>query len=390
MTRDEIRQEILTIPNNHILCELPTSMGKSRIAIERLVQKKILPKDLLIVVPRLVLIDNWKDEFDKWGHPEYKDATFVTYVSLPKMAGKWKFVIFDECHHLSERCREALKSFSIKYSMLLSATVKRELKYELSIMFPGLEKYRYNVRQATDEGILPDPTVYLLPLYLQNTPPTYEIIFNPKMGNPVIYQYKDRWAARRIKNRKVIVKCSQREYYVDMTRLIEFYRKKSFGNPAMKNTFLHKSGERLKWLSDQKTQIVHNILLYLNKERTLTFCNGIAQTEVLGRHCVNSKNKDSEKNLNEFNNSKINHITACNMLDEGINLANCRIGVYATLNSSDRMITQKLGRILRHPKPIIIIPYYKYTRDEEIVKKMCENYNPDLIKTITNLSEIQL
>ena len=54
------------------------------------------------------------------------------------------------------------------------------------------------------------------------------------------------------------------------------------------------------------------------------------------------------------------------------------------------MITQKLGRILRHPKPIIIIPYYKYTRDEEIVQKMCENYNPDLIKTITNLNEIQL
>lgn len=73
-----------------------------------------------------------------------------------------------------------------------------------------------------------------------------------------------------------------------------------------------------------------------------------------------------------------------------VNLTNCRIGVYATLNSSERMITQKLGRILRHPKPIIIIPYYKYTRDEEIVQKMCENYNPNLIKTITNLNEIQL
>lgn len=73
-----------------------------------------------------------------------------------------------------------------------------------------------------------------------------------------------------------------------------------------------------------------------------------------------------------------------------VNLTNCRIGVYATLNSSERMITQKLGRILRHPKPIIIIPYYKHTRDEEIVQKMCENYNPDLIKTITNLNEIQL
>ena len=390
MTRDEIRAEILNLPNNHILCELPTSMGKSRVAIERLVQKRISPEDLLIVIPRLVLIDNWKDEFTKWKHPEYKNATFVTYVSLPKMAGKWKFVIFDECHHLSERCRETLKSFSIKYSMLLSATVKRELRYELSVLFPNLRTYKYNVRQATDEGILPDPTVYLMPLYLKNSPATYEIIFNSKMGNPVIYQYKDRWAAKRIKNRKVIVKCSQREFYTDMSSLIEFYKKKSFANPKMKNAFLHKSGERLKWLSNEKTQFVYNILQHLKSERTLTFCNSILQTEVLGKHCINSKNRQSDKHLNEFNDGKINHITACNILDEGVNLTNCRIGVYATLNSSERMITQKLGRILRHPKPIIIIPYYKYTRDEEIVQKMCENYNPDLIKTITNLNEIQL
>ena len=54
------------------------------------------------------------------------------------------------------------------------------------------------------------------------------------------------------------------------------------------------------------------------------------------------------------------------------------------------MIKQKLGRLLRHEDPVIIIPYYKYTRDEEIVKKMCEDYNPELIQTINNLSELKL
>lgn len=73
-----------------------------------------------------------------------------------------------------------------------------------------------------------------------------------------------------------------------------------------------------------------------------------------------------------------------------VNLTNCRVGIYATLNSSERMIAQKLGRLLRHEEPIIIIPYYKYTRDEEIVKKMCENYNIDLVTTINDLSELQL
>lgn len=390
MTRDEVRKEILKMKNKNILCELPTAMGKSRVAIELAVKRKIQPSKLLIVVPRLVLIDNWKDEFDKWGHPEFKDATFVTYVSFPKKAGIWDMVIFDECHHLSPRCQDALDTFVIESSILLSATVKRDLKFNFKFLFKDLGFYKYNVRQATEEGILPDPKVYLYPLFLKNTPATYSIIYNPKMGNPVVMQYKDRWAARRIKNRKVIIKCSQREYYADMSGLIEFYKKKSFGNQAMKNKFLHESSKRLKWLSDEKVNVVQDILRKLSKERTLTFCNGISQTELLGTYCINSKNKDSEANLQMFNDGNIDHITACNMLDEGVNLVNCRIGVYATLNSSERMITQKLGRILRHLNPIIIIPYYAHTRDEEIVEKMCENYNPELVTTIKSLDEIKL
>lgn len=71
-----------------------------------------------------------------------------------------------------------------------------------------------------------------------------------------------------------------------------------------------------------------------------------------------------------------------------VNLTNCRIGIYATLNSSERMIIQKLGRLLRHPNPIIIIPYFVATRDEEIINKMCENYNPELVFTINNINDL--
>ena len=60
------------------------------------------------------------------------------------------------------------------------------------------------------------------------------------------------------------------------------------------------------------------------------------------------------------------------------------------LNSSDRMIFQRLGRILRHKEPVIVIPYYKNTREEEIVSKMLENYNPELVKIITNLNDLKI
>lgn len=45
-------------------------------------------------------------------------------------------------------------------------------------------------------------------------------------------------------------------------------------------------------------------------------------------------------------------------------------------------------RLLRHKEPLIIIPYYKDTREQEIVEKMLEDYNPELTRTIT-LNELK-
>lgn len=73
-----------------------------------------------------------------------------------------------------------------------------------------------------------------------------------------------------------------------------------------------------------------------------------------------------------------------------MNLVNCRIGIYANLNSSETIIKQRLGRILRHRKPVIVIPFYRYTREEELVNKMLEDYNPQLVKTIINIKDLTL
>ena len=179
------------------------------------------------------------------------------------------------------------------------------------------------------------------------------------------------------------------QYYDRLDSDIEFYRKKS-SNPAMKNIWLHKCGERLKWLSDRKTSYVARIIKHFKDYRTLTFCNGIEQTEALGRNHINSKNKESNDILERFNNGEINHITACNMLNEGMNLYNCQIGIYANLNSSETIVKQRLGRILRHDNPIIIIPYFKNTRDEELVNKMIQDYNPELVETVNDITSIKL
>lgn len=395
MTREEARNEILLIKSPNILCELPTSFGKTKVALD-LMQIRFpniehtIDTKVLIVIPRLVLIDNWKDEFKKWGYERYLPyVEFVTYVSLPKKAGSWDMVIFDEVHHLSTRCREALESFTIHSSVMLSATVSRDMKNELKVLFPDLYVYKVSTKQAIQDEILPDPRVYLIPLTLDNIHLNCEIIKNKSQKVELVIPYAQRFNYAKVKNRRIVIKCTQRQYYDDMSSMISWYKRKMF-NEIFKNLFLRKSGERLRWLSEQKSSFVKHLLDQLDGQRTLTFCNGIPQTEELGKYCINSKNKASEENLRKFNEGKVNHITACNMLDEGMNLVNCRVGVYAVLNSSERMIKQKLGRLLRHPDPVIIIPYFKGTRDEEIVGKMLEDYNPELVSTITNLTELKL
>ena len=94
---------------------------------------------------------------------------------------------------------------------------------------------------------------------------------------------------------------TQRQYYEEISGLIEWYKKKRYLG-YMKNRWLHACGERLKWLSDKKVAYTQRILSKLIDVRTLTFCGSIEQTELLGEYCINSKNKESQKIIDLFNN----------------------------------------------------------------------------------------
>lgn len=391
MTREEVLKEVKAIPNRNVLLTLPTGFGKSKNAIERVKHlAKKRHKNLLIVVPKNVLKVNWADEIAKWWSDCKLNITFTTYVSFPKHKGSWDFIIFDEAHHLSERCREALCDFAVEYTVLLSATVKKDLKEELKEVFDDLYYYNATLREAIDNGVLPDPTVYLLPLTLDNKLPNERIIKNPKAKGRVIYSsWAERWAYIRQKNNPVHIFCTQAQYLDDLNGQIEWFKNRR-GNVACRNRWLKLCGDRLKYLSDCKVPMVLKILQYCEHQRTLTFCNSIEQTKKLGEHCINSQNTKSNDVLELFNKGIVHHITACNMLNEGMNLADCRVGIYANLNSSDTIIKQRAGRLLRHPHPVIIIPYYKGTREEELVNKMLEDYNPELVKTVNFVEEIQL
>lgn len=321
MTREEIRANILDINNNCILAELPTSIGKSRIALDFMANKNI-KGNILIVIPKLILIDNWKKEFVKWGYePFLKQVTFSTYISLPKHVNTiFDLVIFDECHHLSERAREAVEDFTSQYYILLSATVTKALKKEIKLLFPGIECCKISMREAIEDAILPDPKVYLIPLQLNSKDKTETLVINKgAKGKAVKAEFRDRFIARKNKLVKYNIQCTQEQYHQDLCSMIDYYKTQYMrtNNQIVFFRWQQKALERLKWLAGLKNDIVKDILKKLKNKRTLTFCNSIEQTEKLGKYCINSKNKESNNYLEMFNRGEINHITACDILNEG-------------------------------------------------------------------------
>ena len=394
MNREDAREEILRLTNKAILLELPTGYGKSLMGMDLCLRDN--PHSILIVVPRVVLIQNWKNEFKKWGNDEYLDrVTFSTYAGLhkvPNIRRHFNCVILDEAHHVTPRVQDLLTYITYDKIIMLSATVKRDLKYGLKDMFPDLYCYKVNMKEAIENEVLPDPMVYLLPLTLDSRYNSEKIVKHSSGRTSVTCSYKDRWNYMRDKNIKLTIECTQLQKSVELDNEINFWKDKYMRtrNEIFKNKWLHLAGQRLKWLSNLKNPIMLNLLALFKNERVLTFCNSIEQTVELGKNCINSKNKNAVKVLESFNKGEIRHITACNMLNEGMNLSNCRIGIYANLNSSEVIIKQRLGRILRHEKPVIVIPFYKGTREEELVAKMLEDYNPQLIHTVENITDIKI
>ena len=403
MTRDEIYAQCVEkiAKTNCLLMELSTGVGKTKLSIDltnylfasNWFKQGYIPSVLILIAKR-VHRQTWLDEIQKWGglnsKAGYPTICLECYESLHKHCGEhWDIVILDECHHIGSEMRmQQLKTIKYGYMIGLSATIPQKLKQWFKYNYHS-EVVSCDIIEAIDSEVLPEPTILLFPLQVENTRMSETIELNPKAKGPVVHgEYKDYW---KLKKQKVhaILKCTQKQKLMDLDKSIEWYKKKTMsGNQAMKQSWLYLCGKRLEFLADCKLQWVKLILHHLDKERTITFCKTIAQTEQLGKNCIHSQNKDATKVYDDFNNKKIDHITAVNILNENANLVDCKYAVFANLSSSEVVIPQRIGRSMRHKHPVIIFPYYQGTREEEILQKMLEGFNKDFIKTIHSISEI--
>lgn len=397
MTREEVYNECIAKIDkcNFLLLELPTGFGKTRSAIQLVnhlaaTKYKERKVSMLLLVAKRVHKQTWKDEFDKWGGINVDSLTIECYESLRKHEGEYfDIIVSDEVHHLnSDRRLDLLSSLTFGNFIGLSATIPQKLKQNFIYSYHA-QIVSCDIVDAIEDDVLPKPKIVLFPLQLDKVNPTETIEVNPKVKGKMYYgKYSEIWTYRK-KRLHAFISCTQKqrvyEYNAQILREKNFYMRSH--QEYARNKWLYDCGERIKYLANLKNDIVKDILYKLSKERTITFCKTIEQAEYLGKYCIHSRNKDSDEIYNNFNAKRINHITSVNILNENANLIDCKYAVFANYSASEVIGVQRIGRSLRHKSPIIIMPYYENTREQEILADMIKDFSKESIYTIHSIAE---
>ena len=179
MTREEVNNLALSKIDKakYLILELITGMGKTKVAIDlinhicdRVFRNDESPTTILILVAKTVHKQTWKDEIEKWGGIKSDYITIECYESLKNYKNSYfDVVVADEMQHLSEARIDVLETIHINESFIgLSATIKRDMR-DYFIHSYKAEVIKCGLKEAVEDEVLPEPTVYLLPLTLDSS-----------------------------------------------------------------------------------------------------------------------------------------------------------------------------------------------------------------------------
>ena len=181
-------------------------------------------------------------------------------------------------------------------------------------------------------------------------------------------------------------------YYNDQ---IDFWKKSYLRTRQefQKSKWMLTAIERKRFLGNSKTNKVIPFVTKMASKRFICFCSSIEQADILGStNSIHSKMKGANASeiIELFNQGIIDCIFAVGMLQEGQNLNNIEAGIIIQLDNEDRPFIQKSGRALRAKEPILLVFYYKGTRDEEYLEKILEGIEPEHVRIVTDVDEIDI
>lgn len=399
MTRGQQQEEVVKQLKEHkrVILNWATGVGKSRPAI--LAIQELKPKKALLLVAETAHKSNWRDEIEKFGGIDYLQTDLVVecYASLKNYADTdWDLLLCDEIHHVGSDLRlSILQTIKAKYILGLSATISKDLFYNLITIFGSFKLLKIGLQEAFDNNYLAEPTINLVPLSLDTQ--RFNQVYTKEWGTKakrvtIECSYDERWFYMKNKIRyphvTLNIHCTEMQKYNLISDEISYYERMFIRNrlPAFKNKWLRACLDRKIFLGCLKTDKVKTLIHQLNRQgkKFICFCTNINQADELGKANAIHSNKDNSLSIiDSFNSGDIQSIFAVGMLQEGQNLQGIEVGIIVQLDGKDRAFLQKTGRALRSKNPIQYIFYYKGTRDEEYLNKVTEGIDKSYFKTVT-------
>lgn len=355
-----------------------TGVGKSYFAIKEcidLIGKRPEAKILLVVPTEELRDNNWKDEFQKWGAINIYDnnVTKICYASMHKPKNThYTFVIMDEYHHYTERCSIFFKQNTWYGIMCLSATKpKSEEKIKL-------------LQAIGIKTIVSIPLATAVKLKLVS--PYSILIVETRLDN---FQRNIEAGG---KEKKFMVTEKENYDYKDRKLQKMLYAKKD-KEGRKKYEYAVRERMRLIYNMSSKKEIARYLLdnFIPESEKYLIFAGSIEHANELCKYKFHSKNKRyNAKHLQLFNDDITNRLACVEALNEGVNIKKVKGALALQVNSVDRDLVQRLGRLIRYVrghKGKFIILCCIDTQDKEWTDTALESFDESTI-TRTSYSQI--
>jgi superfamily II DNA or RNA helicase len=323
---------------------LPTGAGKTFLAVKAM---EILQASTLIVVPTIVLVEQWKEVLEEnfkipigsigGGNNELREITVATYDSASirsrKLGNLFELIIFDEVHHMpAPSYRKIAEMYLAPFRLGLTATLQSDEAHELlfdELLGPTL--YRLGVDDLSGEHLAQFAVKTIkVPLTQEEAQ-----IYDRQYG---IY--------RNYLRRNNIQIRSSNDY-------VRFVRRSGVDPDARRALLARKRAMDLALNSQNKIVYLKSLIKKHYDEKALIFTKYNKLVYKLSKDLLipaithRTPSEEREKILRYFTSGEYNRIITSRVLDEGVDVPDASIAVIISGTGSKRQFIQRLGRILR-------------------------------------------
>ena len=336
--------EAWSIEGHRGVIVLPTGAGKTVVAIKAI---ESLGEPTLIVVPTLVLVEQWRARLEEefgvevgvvgGGSREVRPLTVITYDSAvlrsEELGNRFGLLVFDEVHHLPAASYRRIGTlYAAPYRMGLTATLSREDGGHVSLMdYVGRIVYEMEVDELA--GVhLAEYSVETI-----HVPLTTEEQREYDNGFSIYRAY--------LQSRGIRIR-SARDYQRFVMR--------SGRDPEARRALLARNRAMdLAMNSSAKLEYLKRIFQSYPDEKALVFTRHnklvyrISKEMLIPAITHQTPSREREETLDRFKSGVYLRIVTSQVLDEGVDVPDASLAIVLSGTGSSRQFIQRLGRVLR-------------------------------------------